>query len=139
MDAIKLWASDRASVRRAVRARCQAVAEDGFRLIGEKALDLSTHGVLLACDAGVKVGETVLLSIEMPTTGAWIDAEAVVARLIEGYRHGDRGYCAGLRFTAIDFESWGALRLGLRGTPPPVPTRSLRAFFTLESTPIIAP
>jgi hypothetical protein len=138
MDAMKLWHSDRASVRRAVRARCQAVTESGFRLVGEKAFDLSTHGLLLACDAGVEVGETILLSIEMPATGEWIDAEAVVARLIEGYRHGDRGYCAGLRFTAIDFESWRALRVGLRGTPPPVPTRSLRSFFTLASAPSLA-
>jgi hypothetical protein len=138
MDAIKLWASDRSTVRRAVRARCQAVAENGFRLIGEKALDLSTDGLLLACDAGVVVGETMLLSIEMPTTREWIDAEAVVARVVEGYRVGDRGYCAGLRFTAIDFESWRALRHGMRGSPPPVPMRSLRSFFALTNAPAFA-
>lgn len=134
MDAIKLWASDRESVRRAVRARCQAVAERGFRLIGEKAFDVSMHGLLLACDASVEVGETVLLAIEMPT-GEWIDAETIVARLVEGYRHGDRGYCAGLRFTAIDLECWRALRFGLRGTPPPIPMRSLRSFFALPNAP----
>ena len=143
MDAMKFWASDRATTRRAVRARCQAVAERGFRLVGERALDLSTHGLLLACDAGVEVGEAVLLSIEMPAAAPgepreWIDAEAVVARIVEGYRNGDRGYCAGLRFTGIDFESWRALRHGLRGTPPPVPTRSLRSFFMLTNAPSFA-
>lgn len=138
MDAIKLWASDRTQVRRAVRARCQAVAENGFRLIGEKVLDLSTEGLMLACDAGVVVGETVLLSIEMPTTREWLDAEAVVARVIEGYRDGDRGYCAGLRFSALDFESWRTLRDGLRGALPPVPTRSLRSFFAVTNAPAFA-
>lgn len=138
MDVMKLWASDRSTVRRAVRARCQAVAERGFRLIGEQALDLSTHGLLLACDAWLEVGEPVLLSIEMPMTGEWIDAEAVVARIVEGYRHGDRGYCAGLRFTGLDFDSWKALRHGMRGTPPPVPTRALRSFFTLTNAPVFA-
>lgn len=142
MDAIKLWASDRTQVRKAVRARCQAVAEDGFRLIGEKVLDLSTEGLMLACDAGVVVGETILLSIEMPQRagkpGEWLDAEAVVARVIEGYRNGDRGYCAGLRFTALDFESWRALRNGLRGATPPVPSRSLRSFFMVTNAPAFA-
>ena len=138
MDAIKLWASDRKTVRRATRARCQAVAEDGFRLIGERALDLSTDGLMLACDARVVVGETVLLSIEMPTTREWIDAEAVVARIVEGYREGDRGYCAGLRFTAIDFQAYRALRHSMRGAPPPVPMRSLRSFFMVTNAPAFA-
>lgn len=93
---------------------------------------------MLACDAGVVVGETVLLSIEMPKTREWIDAEAVVARVILGYRNGDRGYCAGLRFTALDFESWRGLRNQMRGTPPPVPARSLRSFFLLSNAPALA-
>ncbi len=135
MEAIRLMASDRTSVRRAARARCQAVSERTFRLIGLQALDLSTEGLLLACDDQVEVGERVLLSLEIPATGEWIDAEAVVVRVVEGYREGDRGYCAGMRFTAIDFDAYRALRSGLRGAPPPVPMRALRSFLTLTNAP----
>jgi hypothetical protein len=135
MEAIRLMASDRHSVRRATNARCQAVSETRFRLIGERALDLSTEGLLLACDEEVHVGERVLLSIEMPGTKTWIDAEAMVVRVVEGYREGDRGYCAGLRFTAIDFDAYRELRSSLRGAPPPVPMRALRSFLTLTNAP----
>jgi hypothetical protein len=138
MDAIRLMASDRSSVRRATHARCQAVSETRFRLVGERALDLSTEGLLLACDGEVRVGERMLLSIEVPSTREWIEAEAVVVRVVEGYREGDRGYCAGLRFTAIDFDAYRALRSGLRGTPPPVPMRALRSFLTLTNAPAFA-
>ena len=138
MEAIRLMASDRNAVRRSARARCQVVSERDFRLIGEQALDLSTEGLLLACDDAVQVGERVLLSLEVPGARTWIDAEAVVVRVIEGYRDGDRGYCAGLRFTAIDFDAYRALRHGLRGAPPPVPTRALRSFLTLTNAPAFA-
>lgn len=112
----------RKSLRRQVRSSCQAVALDHFRLIGERIVDLSPRGALVACDAAVHVGESVLLSFRAPS-GAWIDAEAEVARVLEGWREGDHGYCAGLRFTSLDRAARGELVVSLAGFPPPVPQR----------------
>ncbi len=114
-------------LRRALRTRCQAVAMDGFRLIGDRVLDLSPHGMLVAADAEIAAGEEMVVSFQMPETGEWIDAEAKVARVIEGWRPFDPGYAMGLQFTQIDLDARLKLREQLQGVPPPVPTRSLRA------------
>lgn len=114
---------ERIVARRAIKTRCQAVTEDEFRLVGERVLDISTNGVLLACDDGVRLGEALILSINAPGTDEWFDAEGKVARIIEGYRPNDPGYCAGVRFTALDFESWKTLSRALRNIeePPKLP------------------
>ena len=52
-----------------------------------------------------------------------IDAEAEVARVLEGWREGDPGYSAGLRFTGLDRAARSELVVALAGLPPPVPTR----------------
>jgi hypothetical protein len=113
----------RKSLRRSVRSRCHAVALDQFRLIGERILDLSPRGALVACDAPVHVGDRVLLSFRAPASDAWIDTEAEVARVLEGWRAGDPGYSAGLRFTGLDRASQRELVVSLAGLPPPVPAR----------------
>ncbi len=100
----------RKTTRYLVRARGQAVDAD-FRLVGERILDASGTGCLLACDREVRRGERFLVSFEIPATGAWFDAEAEVVRVIEGNREGDPGYCAGLAFR--DFESAARLALGV--------------------------
>lgn len=120
------FARDRRNVRRAVRTRCQAVALDAFRLVGERVIDLSEGGMLLACDGGVRVGDSMIVSFQAPHLASWFDAEAEVARVIGGYRPEDRGYCAGLRFTRLDGRAERLLRIALRGLPPPVPARALR-------------
>lgn len=112
-------------LRRAVRTRCQAVGLDGFRLLGQRVLDLSPLGMMVAADAEATSGESVLVSFEVPG-GRWLDAEATVARVIEGWRPFDPGYAIGLRFTDISLEARMTLRDRLQGLPPPVPTRALR-------------
>ncbi|NOY92738.1 MAG: PilZ domain-containing protein [Deltaproteobacteria bacterium] len=119
--------STRRILRRAVRTSCQAVETDEFRLLGERVLDLSPHGMMIAADDGAKVGDEVIVSFQAPGSDAWFDAEAEVARVIEGWRPGDPGYCLGLRFTKIALEARLALTDKLRGWPPPVPSRALRA------------
>ncbi|HJK90926.1 MAG TPA: PilZ domain-containing protein [Polyangiaceae bacterium LLY-WYZ-15_(1-7)] len=113
-------------VRRALRTPCQAALLDGFELLGERVLDVSPHGMLLAADAEARVGQDVVVSFQIPGSDTWVDAEAKVARVVGGWREGDPGYAVGLRFTNIALES--RIRLGeeLRGTPPPVPQRRLR-------------
>jgi hypothetical protein len=124
-ERISVMVAERSAVRRKLRAACQAVRERDFRLVSERVLDLSTEGALLACDRRVAVGDALLLSVRLPD-GCYVDAEGLVVRVLEGWRYGDLGYCAGLRFTALDAAGWLAIRDALRGLPPPVPQRPLR-------------
>jgi hypothetical protein len=113
-------------LRRAVRSECHAVATEGFRLLGERVLDLSPYGLLLAADEGATRGDDVLVSFQIPGCRRVFDAEAQVARVIEGWRPSDPGYALGLRFTSIALEDRIFLTQRLRGTPPPVPQRRPR-------------
>src|SRR5688500_5313259 len=113
----------RRTLRRDVSARCQAVELSAFRLVGERLLDLSPRGALLACDEAISLGVRIFVSFKSRGRGPWIDAEAEVARIAEGWREHDRGYCVGLRFVEIDRVSRGELIVRLAGVPPPVPAR----------------
>jgi PilZ domain len=101
----------RRTTRHRVGTFGQCVRLDDFRLIGERILDASAEGVLVACDAQVRTGERVLLSFPVGERHAYFDAEAEVVRVIEGHRDGDPGYCAGLRF--VDFERSARLAMGV--------------------------
>lgn len=118
---------NRRSVRRAARTRCQAVTWDGFRLLGERALDLSPQGMLVACDDIATLGERVVVSFKAPgEDGPWMDAEAELSRIVQGFRPEDPGYCVGLEFRYFERSSRNELLVRLAGTPPPVPGRRLR-------------
>ena len=118
----------RRALRRAARLECQAVALDPFHLIAEQALDVSPLGLLVACDAEARPGDDVIVSFRAPGPGGpWLDAEAEVARVIEGFREGDPGYCAGLRFTYFERPARNELLTRLAGLPPPIPARAMRA------------
>lgn len=118
--------SKRRAVRRATKTSCQVVSTIGFELLGERALDLSPNGLLLACDVPAALGEELVISFQTPGRDPiWLDAEAEVARIVHGYRHGDPGYCAGLRFTYLERSARGELLARLAGFPPPVPRRRL--------------
>lgn len=113
--------SRRASTRRAVSIPCQAVREHDFRLIADHTLDLSVEGMLLPLTVPVLTGETVIVSFEIP--GAWIDAEATIARVVHGRRPGDDGLAVGLVFDVLSPSSRAALAGFLHGRPPPLPRR----------------
>ncbi|MAQ18643.1 MAG: PilZ domain-containing protein [Sandaracinus sp.] len=116
---------ERKQVRRALRTECHAVAEDGFRFLGERTLDLSEGGILLRSDAEAEVGESVLLSLRVPNGRTWIDAQAIVTRVVRGLRAGDEGRAYGLAFEDIAPLD-RAILAGSLGGPPPTPTRGLR-------------
>ncbi|GAB4213027.1 MAG: hypothetical protein OHK0013_36430 [Sandaracinaceae bacterium] len=114
----------RKTTRYVVQARGQAVDLDGFRLVGERVLDASATGCLLACEREVRKGQRLLLSFELPATGLWFDVEADVVRVVEGKREGDPGYCAGLAFREFDRSARLALGVDLREHPPVRSARS---------------
>jgi hypothetical protein len=121
-------AVQRRAVRRAVRTSCQVVDASEFRLLGQRVLDLSPRGMLVACDRETQLGDDIIISFRAPgREELWFDAEAVVARILSGNRWGDSGYCAGLDFTYFERPARHELLARLAGLPPPVPRRRLRS------------
>jgi hypothetical protein len=130
----------RRAVRRAVRTSCQAVEIDAFRLVGERVLDLSPRGMLVRCEGPARVGDSVLVSFQTPgLDGLWLEAEAMVARIVQGYRAGDRGPSAGLTFTYFEKSARNELLARLAGLPPPLPQRRLRTARDRERSERLAP
>ncbi|MFW6052045.1 MAG: PilZ domain-containing protein [Myxococcota bacterium] len=119
-------ARQRRTLRRSVDLHCQAVAEDGFRLVGHRLLDVSPEGALVQSASDCDVGENVLLSFPAPGGFSWIDAEGEIVRVIRGRRYADRGRCFGIRFERVDPVSHAVLTGALHGLPPPVPGRGVR-------------
>ena len=93
-----LLAFDRRATRRSVLVDCQVVRERGFELVGERAVDLSMHGMLLCSKRSAQVGEELIVTLRVPGTRVWIDTMATVTRVVHGRRNGDRGPALGLAF-----------------------------------------
>jgi hypothetical protein len=114
----------RKTTRHVVRARGQAVDLDRFALIGDRFLDVSAEGCLVACDDQVRAGQRLMVSFQLPSTGLWFDAEGEVVRVIEGWRNGDPGYAAGVRFVSFERRTRLELGIDLRELPQIAMTRS---------------
>lgn len=111
----------RSSFRRYVRLDCQVVREHDFRLVGDLALDLSTHGMLVrACPSRrVLTGEEVIVSFKPPRSNEWFDAQGIVARVVHGRRPGDYGLSFGVEFYGMTREEELILFEHLRGLAAP--------------------
>jgi hypothetical protein len=102
-------AASRRSIRREVRLSCEVVREQGFRLLGRRALDLSTTGIRVAAlDArdpvsSLSLGEGVVLAFRGPS-GRWFDAEGRIARIVHGRRAEDCGPSVAISFASLDEE-----------------------------------
>lgn len=92
----------RRPLRRSMNVSCQLVRERDFRLIGRWIVDASAEGLLVATELPVLTGEPVLVTFKAPFSGAWIDAEATVARVVHGRRPGDRGRRLGLHLDHME-------------------------------------
>jgi len=124
MSAILIRKSLRKTLRRAVRSQCTAFSASGYREIGTQVLDLSHQGMLIACNDGVEVGDPIMLFFRAPgTDDLWLDAEAEVTRIVQGFRLYDPGYCIGVRFTYLERPERKQLSNRLIGYPPPIPQR----------------
>jgi len=123
MSTILVGKTQRRSVRRAVDVPCSAISTQGYRELGSRVLDMSTQGMLVACDDFVQLGDQLMVIFRTPTGGVWLDAEAEVARIIHGWRAQDPGYCMGLRFTYLERPDRNELLCRLAGLPPPIPQR----------------
>jgi c-di-GMP-binding flagellar brake protein YcgR len=108
----------RRAFRHAVSLPCQIVRERDFRLVASSALDLSTGGMLVPTDVRVLTGEELLVSFRVPRSPRWLDAQAVVARVVHGRRPGERGRSLGLAFLELDEGDRQLLFRQLRTAPP---------------------
>jgi hypothetical protein len=118
--------ADRRAQRRAVFVDCQVVREHPFELVGECAIDLSTHGMLLLSNARVRLGEELVVSFRVPGEGRYVDTLAIVTRVVRGVRRGDRGPAIGLMFHPLSSDDNALLRWALRRFPPTLPARAPR-------------
>jgi hypothetical protein len=119
-------ARQRQAVRRAIGVECQVVREHDFRLIGRFGIDVSPCGMLVAAHDPVLTGEPVIVSLRVPRTQRWFDAEGTIARVVHGRRPGDPGRGFGVRFDRIEDEAEWLLAQALRDIPPPLPKRERR-------------
>jgi hypothetical protein len=122
--------NDRREVRRAASFTCQVVRERDFRLIADRALDISPDGMLVSSEHDLEVGESLIVSFKATQLGLWFDSEASVARIVKGRRDGDRGAGVGLSFSTLDRVKRLILRGHLRRVPPPLPRRTQRIDWT---------
>ena len=87
---------------------------DDLILVGDRILDLSDRGAMIACDEEMGVGQELMISLRTPWLGPHVVVLAEVTRVIEGWRDGDPGYGVGVRFIELDEvvrrELWGRLQ-----------------------------
>jgi hypothetical protein len=108
----------RRAFRHAVKLPCQVVRERDFRLVADVTLDLSTDGMRVRTALPVLTGEPLLVSFLAPRSRSWVDAEAVVTRVIHGRRPGEPGRALGVSFQGLNGEARQLLFRQLRDAPP---------------------
>ena len=108
----------RRAFRHSVALDCQVVRARDFRLVACTVVDLSDAGMQVSAMLPVLTGEDVLVSFRAPRSGHWIDADAVVARVIHGRRPGDQGRCLGLSFQGLGDDDRAQLFRALQTFPP---------------------
>jgi hypothetical protein len=114
------------SARYTAKLSCQVVRERDFRLVADQILDLSPQGALVGPADPVLTGERVIVSFRA-LGGRYVDAEALVARVIHGRRRGEYTRCLGLHFETLDAPSLRALHeLLASAIPAPPGARSER-------------
>ena len=108
-----------------LKTTCKVVRESDFSTIAERVENLSSWGMLVSPAASVTTGERVYVSFQLPRTGAWFDAMAVVTRVIHGRRPGDSTRKLGLEF--VDLTPFDRYRLAKSlEAAPPVPPNARR-------------
>lgn len=110
--------------RRTFHAQCQVVRERDFRLVADRVENLSASGMLVGPADPVLTGERLIVSFRLPRNGYWIDAEAVVSRVVHGRRAGECTRALGVQFENLDPRARRALALSLYQAPPIPPGRS---------------
>jgi PilZ domain len=107
----------RREIRRSASLGCRVRRTDTTRLLGDRTLDLSPQGMLLASDERIDEGSEVVVSFMATELPIWFDTQATVTRIVQGRRPGDVGRALGLRFDTLPAVSRLILRGHLRKHP----------------------
>ena len=107
----------RREMRRLVRLACRVRRMEDWRLLGDRALDLSPEGMLVLSDERVVEGTELVVSFQATELPIWFDACAKITRIIEGRRPGDPGRALGVHFETLPAVSRLILRGFLRRHP----------------------
>lgn len=121
-----MLADERRSVRRDVEVECQVVRAHGGEVLAERAVDLSTDGMLVLSSAACVLGESMLATFCVPGTGQWVTVPGRVVRVIAGRRHNDPGRAIALEFDVLNIEIQRLLRAALEVLPESPPARTRR-------------
>ena len=110
------------STRKTAKIPCQVVRLSDFRLVADVVENLSDEGVLVGPADPVLTGEPVLVSFQLPGFRDYIDAEAVVARVVHGRRPGEIRRALGLEFVDVSASSRRLIEAFLRRLVPVPPS-----------------
>ena len=120
--------------RHSFRLACEIVRERDFKLVSREIVELSESGLLVRPDENslrVLTGEELIVSFMAPFSRIYVDAEAVVARVVHGRRMTDAGAAIGIAFQNMDGFSRELLRKQVDDMPTSAMTpRSARRMFS---------
>lgn len=114
-------AAEPRSTRRTARIECQVVRLSDFRLVADRVENLSPSGMLVGPADPVLTGDVVMVSFQLPGLRDWIDAEAVVTRVVHGRRPGETRRALGLEIVRAEDFARRLLGAYLRRLPPAPP------------------
>jgi hypothetical protein len=108
---------ERAAFRHRLNVACEVVRERDFKLVALQTFDVSVTGMMVETLRDVSIGEEMIVTFRPPQSLRYVDAQAIVSRVIAGNRRGDLGTAVGLLFTEMDHSSFITLRTALRRLP----------------------
>lgn len=88
--------------RHRVRTDCVLRSRQDDRLIADETVDASWSGLRVRSLAAARVGEGVRVSIRVPGSRMWLDADGVVTRVCPGRRVDDGGETLGVALRRMD-------------------------------------
>jgi len=121
-----LFANERRAPRHAVPVECQVVRDDDFAMLGERAVDVSTCGMLVLSKENASVGQEVVVSLRIPGKESWLDTRGKIVRIAEGRRATDVGKALGIEFDPLGEDARHALEEALCAYPTVAPSRPPR-------------
>jgi len=108
-----------------MRLSCEVVRERDFKFVVCEIVEVSENGLLVRPETRVLTGDELIVSFMAPFSRIFIDAEAVVARVVHGRRLTDGGPALGISFQCIDEVSRALLAKNLSYVPTRAPHRRL--------------
>lgn len=108
---------ERVAFRHKLLTACEVVRERDFKLVALQTFDVSMTGMMVESLREVSIGDEVIVTFRPPQSARYVDAQAIVTRVIGGNRRGDVGTAVGLTFTELDQPSFVTLRTALRRLP----------------------